>query len=98
MKYRYSVVTYDPTKEEELDVLAMDIVYYESAYDSLSESWPQFDAWLDEHYSASTVYTLLMGEEKDMEIAREFSYYMAVHHRDEVIESALNAGIVEVVE
>lgn len=98
MKYRYSVVTYDPTNEKELDALAMDIVFYESAYDSLSESWPQFDAWLNANYTASTVYSILMGEEKDMEIAREFSYYMAVNHRDEVIESALNSGVVVVVE
>jgi hypothetical protein len=96
--YKYSVAAYDSTSEEDMGILAMDIVFYESAYDSLSESWPEFDAWLDGNYAASDVYRAFMDRDRDSDIARGFASYMAKFHRDEVIESGLRSGIVTVIE
>ena len=95
--YRYRAATYDGTNENDLTALAMDIVYYESAHEPLSE-WAEFDTWIDGRYKPSDVYSLLTNECGDKEIAREFASYMAVEYRDHVIEQGLLEGIVEVVE
>lgn len=95
--YKYSEATYDGTDEDALDILAMDLVYYESAHVPLSE-WEEFDTWLDANYTASEVYSILTGGCGDNEIAREFASYMSVEYRDHVIEQGLLEGIVEVVE
>lgn len=94
MRFKYGVAEYDGT-DEELGLLATDIVYYDSS--PLCE-WAHFDEWLDARYKPSEVYRAITDADMGSEIAREFSFWMAENHRNEVILQGILEGTVRPVE
>lgn len=92
--YRYGIVAYDSTSEEDMALLAADIVYYDES--PLCE-WAHFDEWLDANYKASDVYRIVTDKDVDAEIAQAFSQYMGENHSEEVVMQGLLDGAVKVI-